>query len=146
MTYQELATYRQMIVKCSASLSDEDALNVPNLFDEWRAGVEYKVEEKDGKLIKPRILYEDVLYRVEQTHVSQEGWEPPKVPALFTRVPKPGEIEVWRQPTGAQDAYNTGDKVHYPTIDDPVYISTCDANVWQPGVYGWDLYNEGGES
>jgi hypothetical protein len=31
-----------------------------------------------------------------------------------------------------------GDKVHYPTADDPVYVSTVDNNVWEPGVYGWE--------
>lgn len=67
-------------------------------------------------------------------------------PALFTgkgteRL-KPGEIPVWRQPTGAQDAYQTGDKVHYPAAGDPVYVSTCDNNVWAPGVYGWELVSE----
>lgn len=49
-----------------------------------------------------------------------------------------GEIPVWRQPTGAQDAYHLGDKVHYPDAEGPVYISTVDDNVWTPGVYGWD--------
>lgn len=40
--------------------------------------------------------------------------------------------------TGAQDAYQTGDKVYYPGEGDTVYISTVDNNVWQPGVYGWE--------
>ena len=40
----------------------------------------------------------------------------------------------------------TGDKVHYPTIDDPVYESTMDYNVYSPESYpqGWQLV-EGGE-
>lgn len=46
---------------------------------------------------------------------------------------------MWKQPTGAQDAYNKGDKVHYPTADDPVYESTVDANVWSPDTYGWEV-------
>ena len=79
------------------------------------------------------------LYRCVQGHTSQEGWEPDKTPALWTEVALPGEIPVWKQPTGAQDAYNTGDKVHYPDKDGPVYVSTVDANVWEPGVYGWEV-------
>ena len=33
----------------------------------------------------------------------------------------------------------TGDKVHYKTIDDPVYVSLIDNNVWSPEAYpaGW---------
>lgn len=38
-------------------------------------------------------------------------------------------------PTGATDAYNKGDKVTY---NGKHWASTADANVWQPGVYGWD--------
>ena len=40
----------------------------------------------------------------------------------------------WVQPTGAHDAYNTGDKVTHNGVK---YISDVDANVWEPGVYGW---------
>lgn len=42
----------------------------------------------------------------------------------------------WVQPTGAQDAYNTGDRV---TFEGAVYTSTIDANVWSPTGYpaGW---------
>lgn len=122
---------REMLHKASASLPDEDALEAVELFPLWGAGVAYEVDQ--------RIRYGEKLYRCVQSHTSQEGWEPPATPALWTEVAKPGEIPVWRQPTGAQDAYMTGDKVHYPTADDPVYVSTVDNNVWQPGVYGWEL-------
>ena len=42
-------------------------------------------------------------------------------------------------PTGAQDAYMMGDKVHYPTKEDPVYVSVIDNNVWAPDVTGWEI-------
>ena len=87
MTYQELATYRQMIVKGSASLSDEDALEVPMLYDAWTVGKLYEV--KDG--VKPRITYNDKLYRVEQTHTSQADWTPDITPALYSVVAEGGQ-------------------------------------------------------
>ena len=122
---------RAMIEKASASLPDEDALEAVELFPAWAAGVAYAVDQ--------RIRYGDKLYRCVQAHTSQDGWEPDKTPALWTEVAKPGEIPVWRQPTGAQDAYNTGDRVHYPTKDDLVYESLIDANVYSPKAYpaGW---------
>lgn len=120
-----------MIEKAAVSLPDEDALEAVELFPLWAADTEYAADV--------RVRYEEKLYRCVQAHTSQDGWEPPAVPALWMEVAKPGEIPVWRQPTGAQDAYMTGDKVHYPTADDPVYVSTVDNNVWQPGVYGWEL-------
>lgn len=121
---------RPLIEKAAQSLDDTDALDAVQIFPEWSGdGVEYPADK--------RIRYGGKLYRVVQSHTSQAGWEPDKTPALFTEVAKPGEIPVWKQPTGSQDAYMTGDKVHYPDKDGPVYESTVDNNVWEPGVYGW---------
>lgn len=134
MTRERAYQLRAMIVKASASLPDADALEAVELFDEWKPDTEFA---KDI-----RVRYNGKLYRVVQDHTSQAGWEPPNVPALFTEVAKPGEIPTWKQPTGVQDVYQTGDKVHYPTAEDQIWISTADNNVWQPGVYGWEIYKE----
>lgn len=131
MTPQEQARrLRPFIEKAAISLPDEDALEAVELFPAWAVDTQYAVDQ--------RIRYGEKLYRCVQAHTSQPGWEPPATPALWTEVAEPGTIPVWRQPTGAQDAYMTGDKVHYPTKDDGVYISTVDNNVWEPGVYGWE--------
>lgn len=132
MLRSELFKYRELIEKGSASLTDTEALEAVALFPAWAVGVAYAKDE--------RVQYDGKLYKVVQAHTSQADWTPPLVPALFTEVAKPGEIPVWKQPTGAQDAYNKGDKVHYPTADDPVYVSTIDANVWSPDDYpqGWE--------
>lgn len=122
---------RSMIEKAAVSLDDEDALEAVELFKSWYSGISYLADE--------RVQYNGKLYRCVQAHTSQADWEPDRTPALWTEVAKPGEIPVWKQPTGAQDAYMTGDKVHYPTADDPVYISTVDNNVWEPTVYGWEV-------
>lgn len=122
---------RALIERAAASLDDGDALDGIELFPAWAADTEYA----QGI----RVRYGGKLYRCEQAHTAQAGWEPPTVPALWTEVAKPGEIPVWKQPTGAQDAYNKGDKVHYPDKTDPVWISTVDANTWQPGVFGWEV-------
>lgn len=134
MTRSELNKLRRLIEKASAFLTDDDALEAPVLFPYWEVGKAYAVGD--------RVAYGEKLYKCVQAHTSQEDWTPPATPALWTEVAEPGEIPVWKQPTGAQDAYQTGDKVHYPTKTDPVYISTCDNNVWSPTTYGWDLYNE----
>lgn len=132
MTPQEKArALRPMIEKAAISLSDEDAIGCVELFPAWAADADYTVDE--------RIRYGGKLYRCVQAHTSQADWTPDATPALWTEVAKPGEIPVWRQPTGAQNAYNKGDKVHYPDADGPVYVSIVDNNVWEPGVYGWEV-------
>lgn len=131
MTRAKAYALRALIERAAASLSDTDALEAVELFPVWAADTSYEQGQ--------RIRYGDKLYRCVQAHTAQIGWEPDKTPALWTEVAKPGEIPVWRQPTGAQDAYNAGDKVHYPDADGPVYVSTVDNNVWAPDVYGWEV-------
>lgn len=136
MTPQEKARQlRPMIVKASASLSDEDALGAVELFKAWAADTAYAADE--------RIRYGEKLFRCVQAHTSQADWTPNATPALWMEVAPEGVIPVWRQPTGAQDAYSIGDKVHYPDKDGPIYESIIDGNIWSPDEYsaGWNRIN-----
>lgn len=106
---------------------DETAEKYKDLYPLWAAGVAYKVGDK--------VRYNDDLYKVVQAHTSQSDWTPDATPSLYVKIATPGTIPEWVQPTGAHDAYMTGDKV---THDGKTWESTCDSNVWEPGVYGWD--------
>lgn len=121
---------REMMHKAAVSLGDEDALEAVELFPAWKTDTAYAADE--------RIRYGEKLYRCVQAHTSQTEWTPDVTPALWTEVAEPGEIPVWKQPTGVQDAYNKGDRVWYPDADGDVWVSIVDSNVWQPGVYGWE--------
>lgn len=127
MSYTESARIlRQSMDLATSYLDDEQAETVTGLFPVWETGVAY--------VIGDRRQYGGLLYRCVQAHTSQEGWEPPAVPALWVRT-STEEWPEWIQPAGAHDAYNTGDKVSH---NGKHWISTVDANVWEPGVYGWD--------
>ena len=118
---------------------DTDSLNNQDLFPMWSGdSVEYALDHKVQSFDTNNEL---ILYKVVQAHTSQPNWNPESVPALFTRVAFPDEILVFVQPTGAQDAYNIGDKVWFPDVDTEVYESVIDANVWSPTAYpaGWVL-------
>ena len=129
-TLQQQKEQTTLAVKLIApTLSDEDLIQIPLLFDEWVAGVEYVAD-------KSVVRYEDILYRVHQSHRSQADWIPPDVPAIYVRIDPPGVIPEWRQPQGEHDAYQMGDKV---THKDKTWESTADNNVWEPGVYGWEI-------
>lgn len=109
----------------------EDAEDV---IDKWAIGTAYYI----GDLV----MHGEQEYECIQSHTAQEGWEPDSTPALWKVHEEGGDgIPVWVQPTGAQDAYKKGDKVHYPTADGPVYESLIDANVYSPETYpaGWKL-------
>lgn len=126
MTREHAYKLRQMIVKASVSLSDEDALEAIELYQQWQTGTAYTVDE--------RIRYGDKLYRCVQSHTSQDDWTPDITPALWTVVSL-DEFPEWVQPTGAQDAYRLGDKVSH---NDKHWVNTLDYNTYEPGVYGWD--------
>ena len=113
----------------------EDAEDV---IDKWAAGTAYYVGD--------RVMYQEQEYECIQSHTSQEGYEPDSTPTLWKLYEEGGDgIPVWSQPTGAQDAYKMGDKVHYPTADGPVYESLIDVNVYSPEAYpaGWKLVETG---
>ena len=131
MTREKAHELRRLIVKASASLPDEDALNGIELFDEWFTDTDY---ERDD-----RRRYEGKLYKCLQNHKSQADWTPDVATSLWVEVAEPGTIPVWKQPVGSEDAYRLGDQVHYPTADDPVYESDIDYNTYAPDVYGWHL-------
>jgi len=109
-------------------IPDEDAPDAMTLFRKWEPGMDL--------VLNQRLQHEGKLYKVIQPHISQESWEPDKTPALFTEIAKPGEIPEWKQPTGAQDAYNKGDQVRH---GGQIWESNVNANVWEPGVYGWSV-------
>lgn len=116
---------RIMVDVAIGYLPDDEAENVTVLFDEWAVGVPYAVGD--------RRQYGGLLYRCVQAHTSQADWAPPAVPALWVRT-STEEWPEWVQPTGAHDAYHKGDKCSHNSKH---WISDIDANVYEPGVYGW---------
>lgn len=116
-------------------LTDEQAEQLTNLYPDWNVDISYNVGT--------RVKYNGKLYKCIQAHTSQTGWEPNVASSLWVRtgedLENPDAIPEWVQPTGAADAYSTGDQV---THNGSTWISTVDANVWEPGVYGWDMYVE----
>lgn len=113
----------------AASLTDEVALSVPEMFPKWSETAEYATDD--------RVRYQGVLYRCLQTHTAQAAWTPTDAPSLWARVliPDPEVIPEWVQPDST-NPYMKGDKV---THNGQTWESTIDNNVWEPGVYGWEV-------
>lgn len=126
MSYYNNAVIKANLIQTAiAYLPDEEAETVTALFPDWEDGKAYAVGD--------RVKYDGLLYRCVQAHTSQSDWTPDKTPALWVRT-STEEWPEWIQPTGAHDAYNTGDKVSH---NEKHWISDIDANVYEPGVYGW---------
>lgn len=136
-TFGAQALYSEMsesISKAVESLDDEHSEAVKELFPFWSADVEYHKEDKEKGIPADRVQYGGLLYRCIQSHLSQADWTPDITPALWVRT-STEEWPEWVQPTGAHDAYAFGAKVSY---NEKHWISNMDANVYEPGVYGWD--------
>lgn len=120
--------------------ADNDAdltkiLTVPTMFPKYKVGKAYTTKEifsyGENSAGDPQ------LYQVLQDHTAMDIWTPDTATSLYKKVGvnEDGYAE-WVQPLGASDAYNTGDIVIHNGI---IYKSTADGNVWEPGVYGWEV-------
>ena len=127
MTRAKAKQLRQLIEQLAVTLDDEIALTGIELFPMWAIGKAYAVND--------RAQYNGTLYKCVQAHTSQADWTPDATPALWVVV-SIDEYPEWVQPTGAHDAYNTGDRVSY---NGKRYVCTIDANTYAPDVYGWEI-------
>ena len=129
MTRSEAQAFIDAFVKLRGIATDAQALEVPSLYPTWKEDKTYKTDD--------RIIYNNILYKVLQDHTSQASWTPDAAPSLFTKVliPDSTAIYEWSQPDST-NAYKIGDKV---THNDKTWVSIIDNNVWEPGVYGWEV-------
>lgn len=116
---------RIMVNVAVGYLDDDEAETVTILFEEWQTETAYAVGD--------RRQYNGLLYRCVQAHTSQADWTPDVTPALWVRT-STDPFPEWVQPTGAHDAYAKGSKVSH---NEKHWESDIDANVYEPGVYGW---------
>lgn len=116
----------------AGSIDDVTAGEHMDVFSPWASAVSYTT----GNLR----TYNGKLYRCVQAHTSQDDWTPDAAASLWAVTSDPAEEwPAWSQPVGATDAYAKDSKV---THNDKRWISDVDANVWEPGVYGWTEYTE----
>lgn len=98
----------------------------PEYYDVWK--ISESVE------VGMRRAYRGIVYEAVQAHTTQSDWTPDATPALWKRV-YTEEWPEWVQPTGAHDAYDLDAKVVH---NGKKWTSIINANVYEPGVYGWN--------
>lgn len=123
----EQAIYNRAAMFAAVSFTDEQALQVPELYDSWSGDA---VPYKAGM----RLNYNGILYKVLQDHISQPDWTPDAAPSLFAKVlvADPEVIPEWEQPDST-NGYAKGDRV---THNGTTWESLVDNNVWEPGAVG----------
>lgn len=131
-----------VLVRQNHTRTEHEPADVPALFSVYRddAGEALDWIANEPVWVGTRRLYAGKLYEATTEHTTQADWTPDATPALWREVVETPEAgpQPWVQPSGAQDAYNAGDRV---TFEGSVYESLIDANVWSPSAYpaGWTL-------
>lgn len=134
---QALEQLRRAVQMFAQTLTNEEAMEIATVYPSYEVGKEYKAGEMltygENGVGDPQ------LYKVVQDHTSQEDWIPSGSATLYEPI---GLTEqghpVWSKPSGAHDAYNTGDIVDY---NGTLYKSLMDGNVYSPDEYpsGWEV-------
>lgn len=130
---ERVRALRRVIEENAETMTDEAAVESPELFQRWESGKAYTAGI--------RVFYGSKLYKVLQDHTSQDNWTPDAAPSLFAEV-LPGqdgtEIDVWQQPDST-NTYMKGDRVYYPDKNGKIYESLYDYNSHSPEEWpaGW---------
>lgn len=107
----------------SSDLAPEDYAGFADLYDAFDPEVKYK----KGRMV----TYEGGVYRCTKNTASTIGTTPDVDSEHWERVDVTADgVEVW----GPEKSYNKGDRVHYPTEADPVYVSQKNNNTVEPGT------------
>ena len=137
LTHKNLIDY---MVAGRGTVSDEAALEVLTIYPKWEDNIGKTITNDDIAKGLNRYQHNGELYKVVQPTVFQTQYEPGAegTSSIFVKISLE-EWPEWIQPTGSHDAYAKGDKV---THNSKKWTSDVDANVWEPGVYGWTEYTE----
>ena len=132
LTHKNLIDY---MVAGRGTVSDEAALEVLTIYPKWEDNIGKAITNDDIAKGLNRYQHNGELYKVVQPTVFQTQYEPGAegTSSIFVKISLE-EWPDWIQPTGAHDAYAKDAKV---THNGKKWTSDVDANVWEPGVYGW---------
>lgn len=85
MTYdvEKMRELRRALKSYAQGKAENEGYDYPSLYDPWAPDTEYAANKV--------VMEEPYLYKCRQKHTSQEIYPPHLVPALWARIPKPGE-------------------------------------------------------
>lgn len=131
--------FRRALELFAAQVTDESTMmEIADIYPPYEIDKHYKIGDVFSWGVNAD--NETQLYMVLQEHTSAEQWKPDEATSLYKKVGiTPSGYPIWTQPLGASDAYMKGDIVQHTGS---LWKSNVDNNVWEPGVYGWDVYEE----
>lgn len=127
--YQALAVMSVATMDLSAKTTASVAVLSP-LYPEY-------VEEGQFYKKGAAFIYKGRYFRASQDITTQKTWHPgdPGTTALFYEffIADDGVV-IWQDVAGEYNAYDYGDRVHYPDANGPIYVSQVNDNAYSPDV------------
>ena len=77
--------FRAAAVLAAQGATDKQALTMPSMYPRWKPNVIY-CGEGEPAIVRRTIDGQDQLFRCQQAHTSQVGWEPENAPALWVPI------------------------------------------------------------
>lgn len=99
-------------------IAEEMALNYVALYPSWKVDKELFVGD--------RIKYDEKLYKVVQTHTTQESWTPDLTPSLFEPIDVVNEGTLENPIIAAAGMCYFKDKYYLDETDGKIYLCTRD--------------------
>lgn len=128
---EQARAIRGSMTKVTSVLTDEQAIEVKELYQLWEVGVDYAVDDVRR--------HDDKLFRCLQAHTSQADWTPDAVPALWVEIAAAGEYREIKENMLSTEAFALDEIGWYQTKEN-LYKSLIAANVYTPDAYpaGWE--------
>ena len=128
---EQAKAIRAAMGKVTATLTDEQALAVKELYPLWAVDTAYTVDYV--------VRHNSKLYRCLQSHTSQDNWTPDATPALWVEVAAPNEYREIKDGMLPTEAFALGEIGWYQSKDN-LWKSLIPANTYTPENYpaGWE--------
>ena len=134
-TVEQAQAKKASIDTAGAMLTDEQAIEVIDLYDEWAVNKQVYAGN--------RVQFEGKLYKVLQDHTTQADWTPDVTPALYVEVAPEGQYREIKENMLSTEAFAKGE-IGWWKEKDNLYESLFDGNVYTPDSYpnGWQKVGE----
>lgn len=123
----------EQIMLLMEGITEEKHMKCKDLHNGWSPGIKFIPGDRPENYT----IYNGEIYKFIGTeeHVAVEEFNPERANYLYVKVTNQvTDWAEWVQPHGYDDAYSLNSKVSH---NGKRWISEMDANVYEPGTYGW---------
>lgn len=140
-TVEQAQAKKASIDTAGAMLTDAQALEVIDLYDEWNGNKVQVYDGTDKEHPQTRVQRLGDLYKCNISHVTQPDWPPELTPNLWTKVGY--EYREIKDGMLSTEAFAKGEIGWWETKEN-LYESLIDGNVYTPVSYpdGWQKVGE----